>query len=209
MGAERLWILLGFEHLNLDFSGFAGGFLCCYLAQIHPGSNIPSLIPHDKPQQAGMGIEKQNIKTKGKMATKCSKRLNLLEKFSKGPRNSWHASGQHVYVYLLLFSYMADFFLFFFNWRIIALQCCIGFCCTTTWISRNYIYCLLLEPPSFLSCHLSREPSLALCVCLVLSEGRNIQQLPSRHVLAFWSHPQDTLLVLSGPSVKARTDRAS
>ena len=209
MGAERLWILLGFEHLNLDFSGYAGGFLWCYLAQIHPGSNIPSLIPHDKPQQAGMGIEKQNIKTKGKTATKCSKRLNLLEKFSKGPVTlGMPVDSMCMFTYYCFLIWLISFF-FFFNCRIIALQCCIGFCCTTTWISRNYIYCLLLEPPSFLSCHLSREPSLALCVCLVLCEGRNIQQLPSRQVLAFWLHPQDTLLVLSGPSVKARTDRAS
>ena len=31
-------------------------------------------------------------------------------------------------------------FLFIFNWRIIALPCYAGFCCTTTQISQNYIY---------------------------------------------------------------------
>ena len=35
---------------------------------------------------------------------------------------------------------------FFFNWRKIALQCCVGFCRLTTWISHNYTYVL-----SFLS----------------------------------------------------------
>ena len=42
-------------------------------------------------------------------------------------------------------------FFFFFNWRIIALQCCTGFCRTTTWISHNYIYIFppSLEPPSY------------------------------------------------------------
>ena len=30
------------------------------------------------------------------------------------------------------------FFLFIFNWRIIALQCCVGFCHTSAWISHWY-----------------------------------------------------------------------
>ena len=37
---------------------------------------------------------------------------------------------------------------FFFNWRIIALYYCVGFCCTSMWISSKYTYITsLLSPP--------------------------------------------------------------
>ena len=40
------------------------------------------------------------------------------------------------------------------NWRIIALQCCVGFCHTATWISHNYTYV-----PFFLNLPLTPYPS--------------------------------------------------
>ena len=50
-----------------------------------------------------------------------------------------------------------SFLFFFFNWRIFALQCCIGFWYTTTQTSYKYIYVSLpLEPPTHptpLGCH--------------------------------------------------------
>ena len=53
---------------------------------------------------------------------------------------------------------MGDFFKLFFNWRKTALQCCIGFCHTTTQISHNYAYITsVLSLPPFLSPHPSRS----------------------------------------------------
>ena len=45
------------------------------------------------------------------------------------------------------------FYLFIFNWRIIALQYCIGFCHTSTWKSLVYVRPLPLESPSHLPPH--------------------------------------------------------
>ena len=39
------------------------------------------------------------------------------------------------------------FYLFFFNWRIIAFQCCVGFCHTSVWISHKYTYVASRPPP--------------------------------------------------------------
>ena len=42
----------------------------------------------------------------------------------------------------------------FFNWRMIALQCCVGFCLTTTRISHNYIYVSPSSRASFPPIHI-------------------------------------------------------
>ena len=39
---------------------------------------------------------------------------------------------------------------FFFNWRIIALQCCVGFSRIATWISHNYMYKYISSQEYFL-----------------------------------------------------------
>ena len=56
-------------------------------------------------------------------------------------------------IYLNLFFYVIFCFflnLFTFNWRLIALQYCTGFCCTLTWIRHRYTYVpsLLNLPPT-------------------------------------------------------------
>ena len=47
--------------------------------------------------------------------------------------------------YLLSFFFLAFSYLIF-NWRIIALQCCISFCLTTMWISSPYLLIFLIIP---------------------------------------------------------------
>ena len=61
-----------------------------------------------------------------------------------------------------------------FNWKIITLQCCVGFCHMTMWISQKYTYVpsllnLLSTPPSHpipLGCH--RAPAWAPCIIQLL-----------------------------------------
>ena len=72
-------------------------------------------------------------------------------------------------------SYGSSFFFFFsfilfFNWRIIALQYCIGFYCTRMWINHNFIYVpsWTCFHPTPLGCQ--RVPGWAPCV---------IQKLPT------------------------------
>ena len=83
---------------------------------------------------------------------------------------------------------------FFLNWRRTALQHCVGFCPTTTWISRKYTRILsllnlpLTQHPTPLGCH--RALGWALCV---------IRQLPTSYVL-YYSVYMSMLLSPLAPS---------
>ena len=93
------------------------------------------------------------------------------------PWECFYFSTPLVCIKCLYFTCMTFYFNFF-NWRIIALQCCVGFCHTTMWISHKYTH---IAPPSWawlspshptpLGCH--RSPGWVPCV---------MQQLPSSYL---------------------------
>ena len=82
-----------------------------------------------------------------------------------------------------LWSYGKSMYLlsFFFNWRLIALQYCFGFCYTLAWISYGYIYIypLPLEPPA-------PHPTLLGCLRPRVWVPWVTQQIPTGCLFYVW-----------------------
>ena len=71
---------------------------------------------------------------------------------------------------------------FIFDWRIIALQYCVGFCHTATWISHKYTYV-----PSLLNPFSSPSPFTPLCCLRALGWAPCVtQQVPTWYLLYIW-----------------------
>ena len=75
----------------------------------------------------------------------------------------------HFFPHFILFLILKNFF----NWRIIALQCCVGFCNTTAWISHKYTYI-----PSLLYISSIPPPLHPTPLGCHRALGCDIQQLP-------------------------------
>ena len=76
---------------------------------------------------------------------------NITHLYFKYPKASLKWTFQ---IYRTLIIWKLDFLKFIFHWRIIALQHCVCFCHTTTWIRPKYIYLcvyIYIYIPSFLN----------------------------------------------------------
>ena len=68
----------------------------------------------------------------------------------------WYSHYKHVTCFDIISQFLDDLFFFpfiFISWRLIALQCCSGFCHTLTWISHGFTCIPHPHPPSHLPLH--------------------------------------------------------
>ena len=103
---------------------------------------------------------------------------------------------------------------FFFIWRIIALQWCVGFCHITTWISHNHLYICVcvcvcvcvsapLKPPSPLLLHPSRSSQSTSLGSLCCAAA--LHQLSVSHMVVLYMPRPLSQFVPPSPSRVAPT----
>ena len=97
---------------------------------------------------------------RGKIRSRCLE-MPTGYKGSSSPQDcAWPKQFSKVIVSMTPF--FLSFLKFYFNWRIISLEGCVGFCCTITWISCKYMYVPSLLPPSLHPTPLSHHRALSL-----------------------------------------------
>ena len=100
----------------------------------------------------------EDVKSIIKREKNCRKKRPKTSQTLKGKENECFLSKLQIKILLTLNFYCSAIFLFFnlfidFNWRLIILQYCSGFCHTLTWISHGCTCVSHSEPPSYLTPH--------------------------------------------------------
>ena len=89
--------------------------------------------------------------------------------------NGAKIANQEILVNRVALLFLRDSFFFFFNWRLITLQYCSGFCRTVTWISHGCTCVLHPEPPSHLPPHPIPEGHPSAPALSTLSQGHSFE----------------------------------
>ena len=163
----------------------------------HRWQSIRLLCPWDSPgKSTGVGchclLQCMKVKSESEVAQLCPSLSDPMD--CSPPGSSIHGILQasvlewgaiaFLSFYFSYFSHLLNLSfkkIFIFNWRITALQCCVGFCHKTTWISRKYTYLFPLGPPSHTHpihySRLSQSTGQAPCVT---------QKLPTNYLFYTW-----------------------